>query len=559
MATLFGGGQQQEQDKDKEQKGQQQQQTGITPIGLAGSGGGTTGAAPGASVPMTGQQQKPASSGFTNVRQFVEANRGAGSKIADKSTSNIAQNVRQASGQVGQVSDLGSDVRQEEQRIGRADQVKQAIQSNPLTLTQDENEFSQARQLITGQTAAEQQRQMLQERAGAAAQALQGAQQQVQGLGTESGRFGLLRKAVGGPSYSQGQQRLDQLLFQTEGAKQIGQAQRQFGSELARQVQTKEQLEQDLGSRIGQYQALAGQKAQELTGELGTQKGNIVKSTEQERQQLSENRAKQNTAIEKFFTQGLGSLSDAEKEFVNTELGENLGIRTYGLLKDRGFENFRSVGKTDLSREDVIDQATFARYKALADLAALQDTERAFTRVGDRGPESDIKVEDLLSASGERQREIANQLNRQASRTAQGPWFSNPEVSQANLLNLLNVIENPGAMTRDPVTGAQRVIPIETYNTRWGLDSNPTMNDTFVGARAITDARASNANVVNDPLFNAVLGTRNDGTSGIAAANLIRDLLSEIRREGYEETLGGQTTKNTRGLTSAGIANLLKK
>jgi hypothetical protein len=390
MATLLGGTQQQEKDKDN-----QQQQSGavITPIGLTGSGGG--GAAPGASAPMTGQQQKPASSGtFTNVRQFVEANRGAGSKIADKATSNIAQNVRQASGQVGQVSALGSDVQQEEQRIGRADQVKQAIQSNPLTLTQDENEFRQARQLITGQTAAEQQRQMLQERAGAAAQALQGAQQQVQGLGTEAGRFGLLRKAVGGPSYSQGQQRLDQLLFQTEGARQIGQTQRELGSELVRQAQTKEQLEQELTNRIGQYQALAGQKAQELTGELGSQKSSLLQAQEEEAQREQQRLNKESTALSKLFS---GNLEDPNAAGISAEekarrqadldlvtqrlsdVGLTRDTRTFNVLS-QGYSPYLQNFNRTLSGADVLDEAEAQRYNALARLAGLD--ESSFKQAG---------------------------------------------------------------------------------------------------------------------------------------------------------------------------------
>jgi hypothetical protein len=544
MATLLGGTQQQEKDKDN-----QQQQSGavITPIGLTGSGGG--GAAPGASAPMTGQQQKPASSGtFTNVRQFVEANRGAGSKIADKATSNIAQNVRQASGQVGQVSALGSDVQQEEQRIGRADQVKQAIQSNPLTLTQDENEFRQARQLIAGQTAAEQQRQMLQERAGAAAQALQGAQQQVQGLGTEAGRFGLLRKAVGGPSYSQGQQRLDQLLFQTEGARQIGQTQRELGSELVRQAQTKEQLEQELTNRIGQYQALAGQKAQELAGELGSEQSKVVESTEQRRQRLIEERARQNQLLEQFFLGTIDNkrLKDVDRDFLQSATGDLLGKRTYGLLKDGGFRDFVQQGNVNLSAKDAIDQESFARYKALADLAALGESERAFTKAGDAGPDSGIKRDFLASEIARREDEIRRALNRQEGKTVsigflsgqtRAPYYAGliPTGNVSGSTNLLDLLAS-----RELPTGGPSPLNFDVSNMgllhQFGLVSGR-------GSMLLADQnkRAEVANLMTNAASPEI-------------SRYLNDLLnSELSKQNYDEVFGGVTTKNTMGLNTTPI------
>lgn len=542
MATLLGGGQQQEQDKDKEQQNQQQAGAAIAPIGLAGSGGGATGAAPAASAPMTGQQQKPASSGFTNVRQFVEANRGAGSKIADKATSNIAQNVRQASGKVGDVSALGSQVQQEEQRIGRADQVKQAIQSNPLTLTQDENEFGQARQLITGQTAAEQQRQMLQERGQAAAQALQGAQQQVQGLGTESGRFGLLRKAVGGPSYSQGQQRLDQLLFQTEGARQIGQTQRQLGSELSQQVQTKEQLEQELGNRIGQYQTLAGQKAQELSGELGTQKQGISQATAAERERLVEERARENEVLERIFRGDITGLSSADQAAVD-KLGQDvLGMRTFNLLSGEKYKDYRQLGRTDLSNQDVINQETFNRYKALADLAGLDESARAFTRVGDAGPGAAILRDRLEQDVAAREQAILNQLNRQATESATGYQSAgrlNVEaLSSANLQNLLRQFEGTGSANYNNRVGTVR-------DAVYGMTGTPYV----AGGELRVDPIGPRGNMdFGGPRFISIQDTYNAASSQ-AQQRLLNNLLAELNREGYNQTLGGVTNTNTRGIT----------
>lgn len=534
MATLFGGGQQQEQDKDKEQQNQQQ---AITPIGLAGSGGGVT---PAATAPMTGQQQRPASSGtFTNVRQFVDANRGAGTKIADKATSNIAQNVRQASGKVGQVSALGSDVQQEEQRIGRADEVRQAIQSNPLTLTENQDEFNQARQLITGQTAAEQQRQMLQERAGAAAQALQGAQQQVQGLGTESGRFGLLRQAVGGPSYSQGQQRLDQLLFQTEGARQIGQAQRTLGSELAQQTQSKQQAQDELLSRIGQYQTLAGQKAQELGTELGTQKTAIGESTAQERERLVMQRAKENEVLERLLRGNTTGMSAQDQEIMN-RLGQDvLGMRTYNLLNDDRYQDYRQQARTDLTNQDVIGQDVFNRYRALADLAGLQESERAFTRVGDAGPEAAILKDRLQEDVLAREQAILQQLNRIGTGTGSAYQSAGRLTvsagSQANLQDVLRQYEGaiPSANYTDRITGATSGI----------IGAYPRIMENFFG----TDRHAVSG--ISPGNFGYTELTSYRPAADQARQQILNNLLAELNREGYNQTLGGVTTANTLGIT----------
>jgi hypothetical protein len=527
MATLLGGTQQQEKDKDN-----QQQQSGavITPIGLTGSGGG--GAAPGASAPMTGQQQKPASSGtFTNVRQFVEANRGAGSKIADKATSNIAQNVRQASGQVGQVSALGSDVQQEEQRIGRADQVKQAIQSNPLTLTQDENEFRQARQLIAGQTAAEQQRQMLQERAGAAAQALQGAQQQVQGLGTEAGRFGLLRKAVGGPSYSQGQQRLDQLLFQTEGARQIGQTQRELGSELARQAQTKEQLEQELANRISQYQSLAGQKARELTGELGSQKSSLLQAQEEEAQREQQRLNRESTALSKLFS---GNLEDPNAAGISAEekarrqadldlvtqrlsdVGLTRDTRTFNVLS-QGYSPYLQNFNRTLSGADVLDEAEAQRYNALAKLAGLDESyfKQAGSGAGQVTIDSKLKQDiDTARKSFEdyfKDRTLEARYN--TSGVSLDDSFTAARASASDLLNLYNQLSQGQSGTARFTRQTQNVpgnLNSLTPDVLYSFDPN-TGKNRIVGGRSTA--------------------------SNVSVEEVLKGLLEKIDEFGYENRL----------------------
>ena len=316
----------------------------------------------------------PASSGqFANVRKFIEANKGAGANIANKATSNIRQNVEQAKGNVQQVSALGSNVQQEEQRLAGSGQVREGIKANPLTLTDDETRFQQARQLITGQTAAQEQQKMLQERAQQAAQSLQGAQQQVQNLGTEAGRFGLLRKAVGGPSYSQGQQRLDQLLFQTEGAKQIGQTQKQLGSTLAQQVAEKQAQQEALGKRIQDYQTQAGTIATDLSNLLGEESTEFNKQREIERQQKQDLLAQQSGYLNQLFSGNLAEDNAEANKFADEALkAANLSrdMRTFNVLNDSSklggyIDNFNK----QLGVQDVINREEAARINALSKLS----------------------------------------------------------------------------------------------------------------------------------------------------------------------------------------------
>lgn len=496
---------------------------------------GTSGAVGGSTAPTLGAvgapaAQKPASSGqFTNVNKFIEANRGAGTNLANKATGNIARNIQETQGKVQNVGALGGAVQGEEQRIATADAVKSQIQANPTTLTADTNTFQGARDLITGKTQAEQQKTDLQTRTDAAANALGQSQQQVQNLGTESGRFNLLRKAVGGPGYSAGQQRLDQLLFQTEGAPVIGQKQNQFTSDLAKAQEQKTGFVTDLSKRINDYNTLAATKATELTGELGTQKQNLTQAQIDEALTLNNSRVAYNQAMDQLRNSGYDSLTGESKKIIDAELqksGTRADMRTYGLLGGEGYKDYFKAGKTDLTQADVLDQQELARYDALARLSDMKESERQFTKAGDRGQESQILLNELKTASGARRAQLEQQLNRIE---ASSPYsFNNSTNIRAfgNLKDLLDFKE-----------GSRADIPI---NVRSELGNNYNRNISSVRSAPVNPNGTGAA-------ISELGGYFDDGAlGGVPSRRLWEQFQKELDTANYYENLGKKNL--TRGL-----------
>lgn len=228
----------------------------------------------------------PAKSGaFTNVQSFLKANQGAGSRLADKTTEGVGRGVQQATGQVGQFEkQVGGAVEKEKARVNEADRIASAIkESTTPTVLENEQDVAAAKQLITGQTAVAditQQKQQLGSQAGAA---LTQAGQQTGQLGTQSGRFNLLRKAVGGPMYTQGMSGLDNLLLSTEGGQKLGQAQRDLSGALRQSEQTLGTKVDEFGNALTDIGTLAGKAKETVSTAVTDTQSELSKQLEAQR------------------------------------------------------------------------------------------------------------------------------------------------------------------------------------------------------------------------------------------------------------------------------------
>lgn len=528
---------QEDKDKDKPSLGVSTSGTISTP-GVTAATPGTSGMVPQKGLASSGQ--------FTNVNKFIEANRGAGTKLADRSTQDISRNIAQTRGNINEnFKAFGSDVQNEEDRITEknvleADRVRAAIQADPTKLTADTTRFGQARDLITGKNAAVDQTKALKAQEDAATTALGQSQQQLQNLGTETGRFNLLRKTVGGPSYSQGQQRLDQLLFQTEGASRIGQAQNQFGTELRDTAANKLAEANRLRAQIGNYSELARAKAGELTGELNTQQDLFEKDQDKEAAALNRSRLALNQAMGRLRDSGADTLTENDRAVLNPILqsaGVDMGMRTYGLLGDSTYKNYFKTGRDNLTRQDVIDKADLARYTALADLQALQN--KLYTKEGDRGPDSSLDAAQLKKDADARRTQLEQDLNRVA--TAR---LGNLASGSTNLKDLLLFKE--GNRASDAFTPMN----LTQYLNRGGQvnynNAEIRTNQNNEARRAASENPEYWKDAYISDLGGYIAGGSDLGFESQVAGNLWQQLQTALGSANYYENLGRKDL--TRGL-----------
>src|SRR5690606_38327021 len=228
MATIF------RPEEDEKDQGAQPQPSGV----LSATGGPTSVASQ--TAPQTQQQQPKGSGRFTNLQQYLQANQGAGQelggRIGQKIQKDISEQgqkaqdyysqVREGVQQGQQVAQAGSGYLQQLQNIG---QNIQAATSTPeqgqygqqhqfgIEEFVQQPGFNQFQDIQAGRAINENLLRQQQQNLGQASQGYLGTAQDYLGsLGTESGRFNLLKQTFGGninPQYTTGQQRLDQMLL----------------------------------------------------------------------------------------------------------------------------------------------------------------------------------------------------------------------------------------------------------------------------------------------------------------------------------------------------------
>lgn len=409
--------QQQEQEK-QEQTQQQPMLSGAVPMSSSGAG---------AQAPQGAQ--RPVSSGqFTNVQRFIQANQGVGNQIAERMGETTQRGVARVGQGVGELAGLKQQVGQERERIGQADTVAEQIRGNVQSLTQGP-QFEQARQLITGQTAADQQRQQLQGISDPLQTNISRAQQQVSQLGSEPGRFNLLRQVIGAPSYTAGQQRLDQLLTQTEGGRTLGQQSQQQRGQLGSQTAQSQDLMGRISGGINEYGQQAAEASQMLTGLLGSEIGGVQQRGRSALEQENARRLQDEALLRRYFAGEFSQQQtpsqpgttvkmqavNPELERVNqllSEVGFNPGQRTFGVLGGKQLSDiFTNFGTRAQNINQVLSEPEIARFNALQQLSGSD------TRM-DRGQLAGLGLnQDIASQIADRQRQYQDLLRGQIDGT----------------------------------------------------------------------------------------------------------------------------------------------
>lgn len=348
-------------EKDKQK---QQQQVGTFNAGT------TSSAAP---QQKTQPTQKPQGSGlFTNIQKFANQNQGLGQQVG----ANVQNQANQASDKFTNIQSQFEKQKEGLQgTLQQGQQFQQQLQQDP-TKIQDVNTF---RNLAQG--ALQQDVQGLSQYGQQAGDVQQKIGQTLQDVGTEQGRFGLLKNMFGGKKYgtgySQGQQTLDQALLQT----QAGDLTNQINAAKAQQLALQDK-----------YNALTGNITNAQT-ELGTQVGDVQKSltgtlTEQQKAIQAANEAEKQAAIKTLPTQYQKLIEEAKKGNYDKATFDQLGLtpilRDLQLTDKFGNTGMFGLGGADLgqylkgtSEADIagkdwkqfLDQSEAAKLSALSNLS----------------------------------------------------------------------------------------------------------------------------------------------------------------------------------------------
>lgn len=325
------------------------------------------------SAPM-GQPQAPAaapqrqgSSSRPNVNQYLQANQGAGQQLAQGIQSKVNQQASALNKNVEQTGQqLEAKANPLSQELGEQGQQKiQTAFQDPQSILQNQQQLQQFQKLRDQGASTD-----IQAFGQAGQQALGTLQGQQRGIEdrataaqTEGGRFGLLRNTFGQPTYSRGQQRLDQLFLQAQPG-----AARGLQQGLKDIAKTSEQKISGLGSNINQTQAnlsnLAKQRAEEIQSTFGQGMTDIGSAIEQKRAMAPEQIAAARALDERIAANQL-TAEDVQA------LGLNAGQKIYN-LRMGDFVTPEQRALDSIGAAEFASPEEFARYNALMQLSAAQ-------------------------------------------------------------------------------------------------------------------------------------------------------------------------------------------
>lgn len=376
-------------------------------LGAPGSAPSSAGGA-GAGGMAAGAQSRPATpSGRPNLQQYIQANQGAGQKLAGgiesklgREAGRLGQEVEKTRGQ------FGSQAGQIESKVGEeASQFAKSSFKDPQSILNQQDQLGEFRRLQQQgynqniQSLSEQQRQ---QQLGLQQQQQKLAEQAGQAR-TEGGRFQLLQSAFGQPTYSRGQQKLDQLFLQTQPGvgKQLQQNLQNIQSQAGQQVTG---LEKEAQARLGALGQMSKTRADEISKMLS---GGLEEGLEGD-----------------VSARGLGDIAESSKqqiEAAKAAVAQVPGLRermrtnqlTSADLQSLGLKSGTSLyDVTDLSpfinqndpasitAASVADPKEFARYRALQQLAGdtSGDIFSGATEAGGFKPYQTENISGLLDA-----------------------------------------------------------------------------------------------------------------------------------------------------------------
>lgn len=383
--------------KDKDEQSQQLGGQAITSTSaLGGDAAGAT----------TSGEQK-GSGLFTNIQDYINANKGAGQKLASGIERTGQGDVQKVQQNIAGTQKLEQDIGAEQNRVNQAGQLAQQIATNPIDAAK--NKLADIEKLRTGQS----QYNTLQSGYQDAMRGLQQGSQKLQQLdnqvGTEQGRFDLLRRTYGRPNYSQGAQRLDQLFLQTEGDRTLDNLQQNVRNIAQQGMQAVQERGQLLGSQLDTLNTGIGEAQQTIQGALGSfgtegggALGDLYRQLESERASAEQ---RQQSLFDRVQEQLPTGQLDAD---VAQALGINEDINTFDLDLGQYLQGI-GIGDNNITMADVASQEQQARLDALRQLSGIGTAE---TNLGVQGGDvglTGFNLDAIKSAADARREQLLNE------------------------------------------------------------------------------------------------------------------------------------------------------
>jgi hypothetical protein len=354
---------------------------------MSGSGGASGPQARTASF-STGSQPTQGSGRFTNLKSYINANQGAGDRLAQGINKNVNQQTSAKKDDANtQAGSVRAGIEGAQTKLGTGTDYLNQVNNegfNAQEFAADQNKLNDFGQFRTNQAIDSQ---GLQSGVGGAQQAAATYQNALQNYGnqaaTEAGRFGLLKNTFGGQTtyanpYSAGQQRLDQLFLQSGGTNGVKQLQDNIRGNQSEANKLAGQIDQ-YGNQVTDITGQASTLAQNLQNRTNALETGYITDLEGQVAGVNAGRAADQTNYKNFFNTLTGKdPSNPLNQGLLDESGLKRGQQTFNVLNDPNLtaENVIKFDPRSASGyQDIASQSNVNYYDALSKLAGIDNSK----------------------------------------------------------------------------------------------------------------------------------------------------------------------------------------
>jgi hypothetical protein len=320
--------------------------------------GGTGGEIQANSSQQLGKQET-GSGTFQNLKRYVEKNKPQAQQMGQKIASDVAESYNQAKQDITQTSAMAQeDVKPFAEKYREANTKLKDIASKSNVSDQEAEYYQQFMKPENKDYTQSEGYALDEQRMADLTTKAEEEQKKLQEIGTESGRYAALKRMVEAPTYTRGQQKLDQLLLSNIGEDIVSNVQEQTGVEDINQA--------DLIAKI----ASEREKAEGIYSDVYGEEGLRTQAQQVAAEQLAEQQANLQADLDARIASNEGVLKRYNEGTLTPQdyatLGLTQGQDLYGL--DLG--NYLQGSTTS----QVATPEDLARAQALAKLAGQEQT-----------------------------------------------------------------------------------------------------------------------------------------------------------------------------------------